>query len=106
MEKGLCLAWMVVFKSSSLSYRGVKNYLWTNRDLTRPDRFFLNTLPAPLVHLLLADVQLASEILECVVIPDGADLEALLEDLDLLRGPFAASADRVATLVDWDIRRA
>jgi len=74
--------------------------------LTHPYRFFLNPLPAPLVHLRLADVQSAGERLECVVIPVGADLEALLEDRNLLRGPFASSTDRIASLVDWDSRGA
>ena len=49
---------------------------------------------------MLADVQLASERLECVVIPVGADLEALLEDRNLFSGPCAASTDQFATLVD------
>jgi len=72
--------------------------------LTHSSSFFLNTLPAPLVHLLLGDVQLAGERLKSVVIPNGADLEALLKDRDLLSGPLAASADWVASLVDWDNR--
>jgi len=72
--------------------------------LTHPSSFFLKTVPSPLVHPRLADVKLSSEILKCVVIPVGSDLEALLEDRDLFSGPSATSADRVATLVDMDSR--
>jgi len=68
--------------------------------LTHPNCFFLDTIPAPLVHLRLADVQLEGKRLECVVIPVGADLEALLKELDLFSGSSAASADGLATSVD------
>ena len=70
--------------------------------MSHPSSFFLYAFPPPLVYLLLVNVQLAGERLECVVIPIGSDLEAPLEDRNLCGGPFAACADRVATLVESD----
>ena len=70
--------------------------------MSHPSSFFLNAFPPPLVNLLLFDVQMAGERLECVVIPVGSDLEAPLEDRNFCGGSFAASADRVATLVESD----
>lgn len=70
-----------------------------------PNGFFLDTLPPPLVYLRLVDVKSDGQHLKCIVIPVCALLEALLEDIDLLSGPFAASAHWVATFVDSNSSR-